>query len=85
LLVIWAVYDRIHNGFGAWLSLVEHRHGVAGVVGSNPTVPTKFFKSWIEISGFFILKNNSLAGFVNASRAKWGMFKFLCSGKLNLS
>jgi len=28
--------------FGAWLSLVEHRHGVAGVVGSNPTVPTKF-------------------------------------------
>ena len=26
--------------FGAWRSLVAHLHGVQGVEGSNPSVPT---------------------------------------------
>ena len=41
------------SGFGAWLSLVEHRHGVAGVVGSNPTVPTKLL-SFFLLNQFYL-------------------------------
>jgi len=29
--------------FGVWRSLVAHLHGVQGVVGSNPAIPTNFF------------------------------------------
>ena len=32
--------------FGMWRSLVAHTHGVRGVAGSNPVIPTKYdFKS----------------------------------------
>ena len=29
--------------FGMWRSLVAHTHGVRGVAGSNPVIPTYFF------------------------------------------
>lgn len=31
---------KINHSFGAWRSLVAHLHGVQGVAGSNPAVPT---------------------------------------------
>jgi hypothetical protein len=32
-----------------WRSLVAHTHGVRGVAGSNPVIPTFFFKDLLKL------------------------------------
>ncbi len=46
---------------GTWLSLVEHSVRDAGVVGSNPSVPTRFFSE----TDYFTIPSNS-NGILNA-------------------
>src|SRR5699024_11797199 len=43
-VVVLAPLPRRPYQFGAWRSLVAHLHGVQGVAGSNPAVPTNFKK-----------------------------------------
>ncbi len=41
----------IPDQFGMWRSLVAHTHGVRGVAGSNPVIPTYFLKP-VEVQVF---------------------------------
>src|SRR5699024_4662026 len=56
-VVLLAPLPRRPYQFGAWRSLVAHLHGVQGVAGSNPAVPTNFEKAYSEqtVSLFYCL------------------------------
>jgi hypothetical protein len=50
---------------GAWRSLVAHLHGVQGVAGSNPAVPTNFNRlfSFLITYRILVYQNENLMRF----------------------
>ena len=54
-------FNIITQLFGMWRSLVAHTHGVRGVAGSNPVIPTFnfYFHSYKELN-FIVNGHNFL-------------------------